>query len=768
MSRIVPTQSVLGDRFEIVRRLGAGGYGEVFEAIDRRVGARVAVKRLWNAEPEAILGLKREFRIRQDIEHPNLVHVGELLEVDGDWLLTMEIIVGLPWLRYLRRNPASLAATTRQVASALLALHDADLVHCDVKPSNVLVTHAGRAVLLDLGLASPRASALDEGVANAAGTAWYMAPEQGVGAPFGAPADLYALGACMYEALCGSAPFEGQPLHVIFRKQREDPPAPSVLTGGLASELESLCLELLARDPARRPTAREVIVRLDAMASAGAGAHARASLNPSQKTPAMPFVGRAQELACMRDIHQACMHGEFASIVVESESGLGKTRLVEHFLDGCERLSVMVLSGRCFDRESVPYNAFDGVVDSLADALTLVASGHEASLVPERAAVLAKAFPVLGRVPGFDGEVDDDAVQEHVFQAATDLVRALASRHSLVVVVDDFQWSDDESQKLLHRVFVEGQPRNTLLVLTSRPAARCRGSVRATYAELQERPGTHVHIRLSPLEAFEATALVRGIVGEAARDEVVAQIVAEAGGEPLFLGELAHRVLTLEPHDASPSLEHVIAARVARLDDDCARVLRALALSPSPLPNSVVALAARLESTECRRRILALRSARLVRTDRVESVHHAEIFHDRLRGVIVGVLSAVEVRRIHASLADALRTSGVLGSEDVASHLLAAGCEQEAAYELVDAALRAAEGFAFDRAARLYAKAMVLGVPRAEEASSALLVALGNARLNEGQPALAAQAFFTASEMLQGEQAELLRARAMEAEAAAK
>lgn len=759
--KTIELHSTLSNRFEIVRRLGAGGYGEVFEAIDHRVEARVAVKRLWHADPDAILRFKREFRTRQDIEHPNLVHVGELLEVDGEWLLTMELIVGTPWLRFVRRDPMRLASTARQVAEALSALHDADLIHCDVKPSNVLVTRDGRAVLLDLGLVSRRASALDAGASNAMGTAWYMAPEQAVGAPFGPAADLYALGACMYEGIAGRAPFEGEPLSVIFKKLQEEPPAPSTLAPFECAEVERVCLSLLHRDADERPSAREVVARLEAIE--GRGLPVRSLAPAGSALRRLPFVGRETEIDALVGAFEHSLLGEFRSAHVQAESGLGKTRLVERFLDGIERPGLLVLSGRCFDRESVPYNAFDGVFDALAEALSFLGVELCAEVVPENAAVLAKVFPVLGRVPGFQGPVPANAVQEDVFAAAAALLASLAERYALVLAMDDFQWADDESVAFLRRLFLDVAPPPILLVLSSRVTAQCRPRVRELFNAIEARHPSHLRVALGPLGDAASAQLARTILGSQATTDAAMRVAREARGEPLFIAELAHAASATSEAPAAISLEASVLARASRLDLDSRLLLGLVALSAGPVADTIFASAAGLEHTECRRRVLALRGGRLVRTDRLDAAHRVEIIHDRVRAAILEGLDQDARRGMHARLAQAMTAAGVRGSEDLAYHLLGAGRDEDAAYELVEAALRAAEGFAFDRAARLYAKAMVLGIPRAEEASCALLVTLGNARSNEGKPELAATAYATAAEMTTGDESLRLRCRALRA-----
>ncbi len=203
------------ERFEIKRRLGSGGMGVVYEALDREKNARVALKILKHVDAQALYRLKNEFRALQDLEHPNLVSLGELVETGGQWFFTMELIEGVDFLSYVRclvdestptpvpdlapsedtlrseqvvgpRTAGStrkldepkLRAALGQLCLGLVALHAAGKVHRDIKPSNILVTSEGRVVLLDFGLITDASGGEQSTEVHIVGTAAYMAPEQ--------------------------------------------------------------------------------------------------------------------------------------------------------------------------------------------------------------------------------------------------------------------------------------------------------------------------------------------------------------------------------------------------------------------------------------------------------------------------------------------------------------------------------------------------------------------------------------------------------------
>ncbi len=329
MSSAAPVEFLGDERFIVMSRLGQGGMGVVYQVFDRRLGAVVALKTLLHMDPAAIYRFKQEFRALTDVSHPNLVTLHELISRDDRLFFTMELVEGMDLLAHLRGEGAALdptitpdelakagaapavmvrvnvpsaqpaaapvdldrlRAAMRQLAEGVSALHTAGKLHRDLKPSNVLVTPAGRVVILDFGLVSDRTRGARDATADGSimGTPAYMAPEQAAGRRARPASDWYAVGVILYEALTGAWPFTGSVLQIVFRKQQEDPPPPRALAPGIPDDLNDLCVALLRRDPDERPGGEEVLRRLGSLPRAPA-----ADVLPSQPSR---FVGRAPEL----------------------------------------------------------------------------------------------------------------------------------------------------------------------------------------------------------------------------------------------------------------------------------------------------------------------------------------------------------------------------------------------------------------------------------------------------------------------------------------
>ncbi|MBL4633546.1 MAG: serine/threonine protein kinase [Kofleriaceae bacterium] len=286
-------------RFEMLSCLGEGGMGVVYEAYDREYDAKVALKVLrFSDHGERIQKFKQEFRVLQEIRHPNLARFLELMEHDGRWFFTMELITGthfLDWIRpgvdnedttssemselpterilveaiqrsdlvaKLSRGNVSTLDKERlldgfvQLARGLLFLHLANKVHRDIKPSNIIVDEGGRVVVLDFGLSA------DIGEVQSGelmGTPVYMAPELTELGAAGAASDWYSVGVMLFEALTGQLPVSGSMEEILKSSAMKVAPAPSLVDPAVDEMWDFLCTCLMHYDPDKRPGGKEIL-----------------------------------------------------------------------------------------------------------------------------------------------------------------------------------------------------------------------------------------------------------------------------------------------------------------------------------------------------------------------------------------------------------------------------------------------------------------------------------------------------------------------------
>jgi len=268
-----PARAVIAGRYQVRRRLGRGGMGEVLLAHDLVLGRRVAIKRSRAPEHDGPYGrkLRREARIAARIAHRAIVQVYDLVDDDGADHLVMELVDG-PSLHELyggaRVDPAEVVRIAIELADGLAATHRRGAVHLDLKLENVLIAPDGQPKLTDFGIARcDEELELDVGpTAHVCGTPRVMSPEHIQGDPVDARADLYSLGVLIFELCAGDSPFSGaSELHTLSRVMTDVPPR----LDGVPAELAQLAADLLEKSPSLRPqSATEVQLRLWAIAAA--------------------------------------------------------------------------------------------------------------------------------------------------------------------------------------------------------------------------------------------------------------------------------------------------------------------------------------------------------------------------------------------------------------------------------------------------------------------------------------------------------------------
>jgi serine/threonine protein kinase/tetratricopeptide (TPR) repeat protein len=782
----------LPPRFEIVRRIGEGGMGVVYEAIDVERGERIALKTILHHDADTIARVKHEFRSLQDIHHPNLVTLRELVADVDDVFFTMDLVDGvdlMTWIRGPRRRSSvstsptavdlrspALATDTivdihgstrddeapvsdvrdhaalepaafdegrmrdvfRQVAVGLSALHAAGKVHRDVKPSNVRVTAEGRVVLLDFGLVfEVDARQLSDG--NVVGTPAYMAPEQASMGPVAPEADWYAVGVMLYEGLTGRRPFEGAANAVLLAKNYQEALPPRAFVSGVPRDLEDLCLELLRVEPRARPSGREVLRRLQA----------RSSDRPA--TGGVPFVGRDLEIQALERAFGDVLGGGSVTVALVGESGVGKSCLVRRFFDVvlAGRDDVLVLTGRCYERESVPYKALDEVIENLSRRLGRMSRDEVAALAPPDADSLSLLFPAMGRVPALEQRASSperDPLERRrvAFRALRELLRRLSARRRVVITIDDLQWTDADSLALLQDILRPPNAPAILLVVTMREATGEAGAAPSLLASL---PGEVRTIKVDRLARDDARRLAEVLLAQAAGTSWsdAAAIAAEADGHPLFIDELVrHASLSRESTTGSLRLDDALWRRVLRLDEASRRVLDVACLLGAPVSQEVVAHAAGIDMGELAHAVSLLRATHLVRTQGARVTDAIEPFHDRVREALVARLAPNARQASHARIAAALELAKGSNPEVLATHWAGANEPAKAARYALVAAEQAGHALAFERAARLFELALTL-LPEADPRRRVVREQLGDALANAGDCAGAATAYEVAS-----------------------
>jgi tetratricopeptide (TPR) repeat protein/predicted Ser/Thr protein kinase len=272
--------TVLGGRYEIVRLLGQGGMGAVYQAHDRELERQVALKIIradMAANPEILKRFKQELILSRQVTHKNVIRIFDLGQADGIKFITMEYIEGEDLQSVLRRekklDPKEAANIISQVCRALEAAHAEGVIHRDLKPQNVMLDKSGRAYVMDFGIAR---SVMTSGMTQTGaliGTPDYMSPEQAKGIPLDARSDLFTVGIIFYELLSGKAPFEADTTMGKLWKRTNEPARPlSELDKTIPPALSEIVRKCLEIEPEKRfASAAELLHQIETWQGPTAG-----------------------------------------------------------------------------------------------------------------------------------------------------------------------------------------------------------------------------------------------------------------------------------------------------------------------------------------------------------------------------------------------------------------------------------------------------------------------------------------------------------------
>ncbi|MBL9101688.1 MAG: protein kinase [Myxococcales bacterium] len=665
--------------FADLQFVAEGGEGAVYSAFDRRRGIRVAVKTLRTPSPGQAYILKQEFRALGSLRHPGLVRLYDLgVDTSGAWF-SMEFVEGAHFVAALADARArggealvgKFLSLAQQVVAALVAVHAGGFLHRDLKPSNVLVGADDRVVLLDFGMVTDlREDRRLTDPETLAGTLVYLPPEAFTGADPGPAWDAYALGVLLCEGLLGHLPFARDLALALPDKLHGPGRALRAALTAIDPEVAACVIDLLDPAPERRPDMTAVGVRLAARLT---------NDRADAATPPRVLVGREEERAALRAWGAS---PGFAIAWVAGPSGIGKTTLVRGMIGELRAAGEFVLAARCHPNEMVPFNGLDPILEDMCRLLLRDETRELAHGLGEALVALFPAFGRLGWTPPASPAGGAAEVLEQGLQALAVLLRRIAERHRLTLWIDDVQWADRETLRVLQMWARATEPPPVRICLVARE--RCAADLPLA-----------LQVELGELPSAAAERLARQLL-PASEAEAVARVCSEGRGNPLLLEQLA-RSVSLTGSAGSTTLEAVIAAAIADLPADAAPTLALLAVAGRPLELDLLGACGvpRALAFELEHRQLATRSG--------QGLDCFEVVHDRLRGAVLAGLDEHGRASHHGRLADALiDRARDADAPQIAGHLHAGRGPAAAAPWARRAGQFFASAFAFDSAAEWF------------------------------------------------------------------
>ena len=628
--------------YRVESLIGRGGMGEVYRAVDTRLGRSVAIKVMRDTHGErgvAVHRFLREARAASTLNHPNIVVVHDIGETaDGRHYIVQEFIDGVT-LRMQMAQPLPVATVIdvgRQVALALAAAHAAGIVHRDIKPENVMVRADGYAKVLDFGLArvaeigSPTVTthaATDTTAGLMLGTLTYMSPEQLRGQSAGQPADVFALGITMYEMAAGHRPFIGPTQTAIITAILFDNPVPlSRVNPSVPPGLEQIVHQMLAKDALLRPSAAEVGEALGTLASGGSQ---RPVFQAGARVVERRSVGREAERARMRAAYEYVRDGHGRILTVLGEPGIGKTNLVDDFLAelGQQPEQPIVVRGRCSERLAgaeayLPLlEALDqllhrsgGTVDSLIKIVAptwYVQVSHAASSQASVARVREEAPAVS---------------QERMKREFGALLQEASRQRPFVLFLDDLHWADVSTIDVLNYLAGRFDQMHLLVVATYRPAdmTLAQHPFLAVRDELRAH-GALEEISLGFLERADVERYLSVMFPQHQFPPTLPELIHQkTDGSPLFMADAVRylrdsgslverdgtwtlaRPLAEAFREVPASIQSMITRKIERLDEVDRRLLVAASVEGHEFDSAIVSEAAEMDPAEVEERLDAL------------------------------------------------------------------------------------------------------------------------------------------------------------------
>jgi tetratricopeptide (TPR) repeat protein len=649
-----------------------------------------------------VIGMTRINREAQAMgrlgSHPHIVTVFDLGDHDGQPFMVTELMGGGDVEGMLEdaaehRLPLEQAVSiASETCRGLEFAHSKGIVHRDLKPGNVWLTGDGVAKIGDFGLAvaSDRSRLTQEGMM--VGTVSYMPPEQAMGGEVTQRADLYSLGAMLYEMVTGRPPFLGDDSVSIIGQHINTPPvSPTWHNGNCPRPLEALILRLLAKNPEERPgSASDVLTVLDGLgtevsleAPAVVGAEtSEGRTNALDSVAQGVFVGRQQEMGELKAALEDTLSGRGRMMTLVGEPGIGKTRTSQELATYAGLRGVKVLWGRCYEEQGVPpywpwVQAIRSYVRDTEPEKLSTEMGAGAADIAEVVSDVKTQLPGLQPAP----QLEPEQARFRLFDSITAFLKSASQSRPLMIILDDLHWADKPSLLLLQFVVRELSNGRILLVGTYRDMELSRQHPLAESLGELTRERAFQRVLLRGLSQEDVGRFIEVAAGVQPEDALVNAVYTQTEGNPLFVTEVV-RLLVQEGQLGQAQrtsgrqteswtvripegVREVIGRRLNRMSERCNDTLTMASIVGREFEFSQVKALVEDLSEDMLLDVLEEALAARVIEEMPDSIGRYQFTHALLQETLMDELSLTRRVRLHARIAESLEA---MYGDDVESH----------------------------------------------------------------------------------------------------